>query len=534
MDQIPVDIMQQDWRGQLGSAMESNRPLQYLFLYSPRLYGTQVSRPYVYQITNNGIDMLTGAPTMSERFEKPQISGDPRVAGMIRPEANGTPMEMDTIGQLWTFVLQIDTVSKAYGGVVPNRRRFLYSGVCLDEPVSTLTMWTGNPTPNMNCPMRFTHMTEVRIDQRASAIGANTSMVVNADADIVDSSLVPQAGHEMFVATPDKALEMIDTASGINTMSRASLSASDRGVGVLTTLKSPLAHLRSLIRGIDQQVALDVASAGASVINPMGSVTDPSNVDDFKAGVVNSWSQTSTTMGAMFGNIAPDEIMILGALVRQFPDIIIVPQRFDAAQTPQMRNGEVIDQTYTDPRTVYSSMAANAISAIATQYGFARIAFHFNNNVPQAEVALGGHFYVHPDAVNLLVPPADPVAADQALRAALQMFEWQIKHDLVPVIMAAGLGPFELNASFMVNGETYVMLDFADMPSASGGLFETGNRVCNVISPNIANAQQFLSNGTSLDTLVHNVFGKNIKNDFGRTAFGGSVDPSTAMLSTFQ
>lgn len=533
MDQIPVDMMQGGWQGELGASINNGRPKQYLFLYSPRLYGTQVSRPYVYAITDNGIDMLQSCPTMSESFDRPQIAGDPRVAGMIKPEANGTPMDMSVIGDLWTFVLQIDVESKSYNGMVPNRRRFLYSGVCLDEPVSMITAWTGSPTPNLKCPLRFTHMTEVRIDTRANEVGANTNLIVNADADIVDASLVPQAGSEMYIATPDRTLEMIDTASGINTVSRAALSTQPKGTGVLTTLKSPLAHLRSLLRGIDQQLTLDAASSGASIINPMGSVTDPSNVDDFKAGVVNSWSQAGTTMGVMFGSIEPDSVMILGQIVRSFPDIIIVPQRFDARETPQMRNGEVIDQQYTDPRTVYSSMAANAISAIATQYGFARIAFHFSNNVPQAMQAQGGEFYVYPDSVNLLVPPTDPVAAEHALRSALSMFEYQIKHDLVPTIMAAGLGPFELNASFMVNGETYVMLDFADSPSLSGGLFETGNRVGNVISPNIANAQQFMSNGASLDTFVHNVFGRHIKNDFGATAFGGSVAPNNSMLSTF-
>ena len=173
-----------------------------LHLYSPRFYDTQVLRPYAYQITGNGLDrIMHGGRTMAESLSNKDIALDPSVAGSIQPISNGTPLDMSTTNNLWTFVLQIDLVSPWLGGSSQGRnvarRRLLYSGVCLDEPISVLTMWNGQPTLNDNCPMRFTHAIETVVDRIslernelsgkakdiassicASAIGAKESEVI--------------------------------------------------------------------------------------------------------------------------------------------------------------------------------------------------------------------------------------------------------------------------------------------------------------------------------------------------------------------
>ena len=79
-----------------------------------------------------------------------------------------------------------------------------------------------------------------------------------------------------------------------------------------------------------------------------------------------------------------------------------------------------------------------------------------------------------------------------------------------------------MNVNYVRNGDTVVDLNFYDWASLAGnGVFESPNRIGNTGSTSIVTGQQFIHNGNMLDILVHNVYGKNIRNQFGVTAFGG-------------
>lgn len=512
----------QGFQGQFSSPFNTDRPKQILFLYSPRMYGKQVMRPYVYQFNENGLDMLMHGTDggMAKALEKKQLVTDPRVAGMIAPLSNGTPLDMSVINELWTFTLMVDVMSTSFGGAAKLRRRFVYQGVCLDEPISMLTMWTGSPTPNQACPLRFTHVTEVMVDPRVSAMGATPRTIVRADADILDSSLNTQAGEELYAATPDKMLERTDAGSGVHSEGLAALSASDRGVGVLSTIKSPLAHLRTLCMGLDQQIHLSEAGSGASVVGEMSTVGDPYSVDEFKTGVVGEWGQACVTPGVMNGDITPDSIMLLGNVIRVFPDIAIVPFKFSNPQSPAQLGGAVMEQDTISPKTVYSSMVNAAMSAMALQYGFAQIHVIVDTLVAQNDGVGGASVWFDPDLTKLLLPPQDYNAAQQTMTGALDGLRNQILFDLVPALNAGKMGPFRFEVMFSINGDTYVDLNFYDYDSLGPGIMESGNRIANCNSPNCTTAQHFINNGCALDTLVHNVFGKSINNSFGRSAFG--------------
>ena len=93
-----------------------------LFLYSPRMYGTQVLRPYTYQIDGNAVDKLVyGGDSMLKALSRKDIATSPEIAGAVMPEANGTKLDMNAVGQLWTFVLQIDLTSPWLGGSAVSR-----------------------------------------------------------------------------------------------------------------------------------------------------------------------------------------------------------------------------------------------------------------------------------------------------------------------------------------------------------------------------------------------------------------------------
>lgn len=503
-----------------------------LFLYSPRLYGTQVLRPYTYSITGNALDKLTyGTQSITAALNNRSIVSDPDVAGIMQPVSNGTPLDMSIMGNLWTFVLQLDITSPWLSGSSMGNakacRRIIYSGVCLDEPISTITMWSGQPTLNENCPMRFTHVMESVVDPGVSATGNSTKTFVRSDMDVVDAALDQQANDtDLYIATPDRVLGSVDTASGLTTEGANALINQKRGVGIMSDLKSPMAHLRSLLTGLDQQIHLCEASEGPGVASHMSTPTDIYNVDEFKTGVGNEWAQLSSGTNEIHGGIAAGDICLLGFITSQFPDITVVPQQISTV-SPMMSDGMVADQMKQNPKVVYSSMAASAISALANNFGFSDIDFSYDSWSGGMGTDRSGTFEVR--NAQLLMPTGNVEYDKQCLANSLEMFRRQIIMDLVPTIKASGNGEFQMHVKYAINAETYVDLNFYDWASLQNdGVYETTNRLSNVGTTTIGTSDQFIHNGTVLDNFVHQVYGKRVKNAFGISAFGDGTMLDTA------
>ena len=120
---------------------DSGKPVAILFLYSPRIYGTQVLRPYVYSFSNEAVDKLLGAaPTMTEAFRRPDIASTEEVASCIKPDACGIGLNMDVASMMWTFLLFVRQPNN-YNGVALKANGFntaIMTGQCLDEPVGPM------------------------------------------------------------------------------------------------------------------------------------------------------------------------------------------------------------------------------------------------------------------------------------------------------------------------------------------------------------------------------------------------------------
>lgn len=497
-----------------------------IIFYSPRIYGTQVLRPYSYQITGNTIDKLAcGGVSMKDAISKKDIATHPDVAGAIQPTGNGTPLDMSVMNQMWTFTLMVDIVSPWLGGSAMSqaraRRRVIYSGVCLDEPVSPITRWSGAPTYNDGCHLRFCHASEVAIDPGVSPAGNTTRALVRSDMDIVDSSMNKQTnGVDLYVATPDKMLTCTDQSSGITTEGIAALSNQPRGVGIITNLKSPVSHLRQLCMGLDQQISLYESGAGLTVGNPLTDEPNVYDVDQFKSGVASEWSQVSSGANYTVGGIQTGSVISFGSLKQMYPSLNM--NTYKQELTPMsdlLSSGGAADQMYTDPKTVYSSMVSAAVSTLAVNFGFDYIDFSYDSTSDQFSSTREGAFQVRD--CRLTIQPEDPNAAKTMCANALEMFRRQLIIDLVPTILAAKQGDFQMNVCYSRNGDTVVDLNFYDWPSLSNvGIYEAPNRISSVGSVSLATGQQFIHNGTMLDMLVHNVYGKSIKNNFGFSAFG--------------
>ena len=499
-----------------------------MWIYTPLAYGKQMLRPYTYQITNNALDILTDkhiGDTMSAVLGRKDLIQRPEIAGSIVPQGNGIELDMTTTNHLWTFVLQIDIVSPWLGGSsmsgVTARRRVLYNGVFLDEPILPHTLYSASPTPNPDCPMRITHVTESVINPGANAMGDSTRVTVRSDLDIVDAALDGQANDtDLFLSTPDKLLSEHHD-NGITTEGLAALANQTNGIGVVSDLKSPMAHLRALCMGLDQQVSIYESSAGNTVGSHMASVEDVYDVDAFKRGVASEWAQLSNSLNESSGAVDPGQVMRLGFLLSKFPDIVIIPQHVGTSDgyTPLMSEGQVCDPTVVNPKTVYSSMIASAVSTLANNFGLSSINFSYDSYQGQYGSNREGTFEVR-DAY-LAMPPSNPDSAKILLGHALELFKRQFLLDLVPCIKASKNGDFQMHVSYMCNAETYVDFNFYDWASLQNqGIYETTNRIANVTSTSVMDSAGFVNNGAALDTLVHSVYGHHIPNGFGTVAFG--------------
>lgn len=510
-----------------------------MWVYTPLAYGKQMLRPYTYNISQNALDILTDKRaredgTMSALLGNREIVQRPEIAGSIVPQGNGIELDMTTTNHLWTFVLQIDIVSPWLGGSSMNnvtaRRRVLYTGVFLDEPILPHTLFSASPVPNPDCSMRVTHATESVISPGANALGDSTRVTVRSDIDIVDSALDSQANdRDLYLSTPDKLLSEHHD-NGITTEGLAALANVNKGVGVVSDLKSPMAHLRALLMGLDQQVSIYESSAGNTVGSHMAGAEDIYDVDSFKRGVAGEWSQMSTALNEASGAIDPGVVMKLGFVISKFPNIVIIPQRVgtDSGYTPLMSEGHVCDPTRVNPKTIYSSMIASAVSTLANNFGLSSINFSYDSYQGQYGSNRGGTFEVH-DAY-LAMPPSNPDSGKQLLAHALELFKRQFLLDLVPSIKASNNGDFQMHVSYMCNAETYVDFNFYDWASLqTEGIYETTNRIANITSTSVMDSAGFINNGESLDVLVHNVYGKHIPNGFGTVAFGN--DPGDVLVA---
>ena len=73
-----------------------------LYLYSNRSWGTQVLRPFVYGFDERSTNFLLGkGDTLNEAISRKDVLNTPEVANIIRPDAQGTPIDMTGFNSLF-------------------------------------------------------------------------------------------------------------------------------------------------------------------------------------------------------------------------------------------------------------------------------------------------------------------------------------------------------------------------------------------------------------------------------------------------
>lgn len=510
--------------GSVGDAFNIDRGA-ILWLYSPRIFGTQVLRPYLYNFGGNMIDRLMGsAPTMRESIMKKDVVCSPEVAGAIRPEANGIPLNSNIIDTHWTFLLSIDLAPKYMSGDlsgVGSPSRLLCSGWCADIPVTAGFGGMDNPLINENCILNVTHHTYMNSLCAASNLGTIPITRIPNDGDLIDASLDQMAETaDTYVMAPGDVLQNVAmeqiggdriTTEGTNAVCNIKLQAAE----IPSHLKSPIHHLKDIVYGVSS--AIDTVNSEAFAARSFISGCETGASDDLDKIKCNASSNITKTVGQpnlcnAFDVFKPFSI---GELSRQYPSLTVAPQRI--AGTAQC---DIIPQTEVSLKVAYSSMVSQAISAIAACSGLSNVIFAYKSFKSAMDLTGGSEGAFRVDQAYLLMPSSNQALVERQLQACLLQFKSSLETDLFPVLKAAQ-GDFELSAKYDVSSETIVDLHFSDYTySTEGrGFYESSNRLPIYNNPMIGTSEQFISNGAELNKFINICSGKNITNALGTAAF---------------
>ena len=501
-------------------------PWARLDLHAPQSYGTQVLRPFLYGFDTRAANfLLDKGDTLDEAFRRKDVQNSEITAKIMRPDPMGNPINMSSFNECWTFVLTLHIPNNVNSGILAaeGSKYLIFRGHCGDEPIAPSTVWMSTPVVNHDCRL-IVHSREILRDNPKiiNMFGCKGSTDVCGSVDVVDGCLnMCSNDNELYIIKPSDVLEY-NSLSGVSGQTAApSLCAitNDRKT-VSADLKDPGLHLRQILQGIDAATEeariAEFAPHGVDSFN--GALSAATDTSLYKENVVSQLSMMNGA-GEVDQGIEIKSVVTIGDIERVYPNLIIQPIQRDI---PTMM--DVVDQEGVSKKTVYSSMAASAISSIAERCGLASIAFMYTSRNPAKQGSLDTSDYrVKEDMCTLSCPPSDPNAYGNTLKAAVMLFMNRLHTDLEPFIKL-NCGDFTMSATYSYDTEVRVDLQFIDDNNNSEGWFESPSRLSSLSSTSVGNKDNFMSNGRALNKFVMAVQGNTQKGALGLTAFDRPVD----------
>lgn len=509
-----------------------------LLLYSPRVYGTQVIRPFTYGFTDQALDkLMNGGPTMSAALNRKDIATSPEIANTIRPDdgMNSVSMDMNMLSNSWTFMLIIKQPNN-YRGVAMSAsgvRTTVMTGYCIGEPANPFTLHMSSPTMNPQCKF-IVENRQVLSDSAAQidAYGMRSSSAVMWNDDIVDPSLnLLASNRDLYYMTPSKVLENYDYTgtdnSSLSTPGLCAVATNDR-TPIQATLKTPGVHLKQIVESLDSQnketQLSEYSPQGISAAGSIFSAAD--DVEMYKSGVVSKLSSGAASAMIQSGPIDALSVFTLQELNNAYPNLDVSIQKF----TNPNAQYDVIPQTVVNPVVAYSSFVSSAISSLASDVGLNSIDFMYTSYDPaKRNNAEKDTFQVVSNNVYLTCPPQNQEMMSLTLAGAVDSFRQLFRTNVAPFITGV-LGHFTLTARYLSNGETLVDLKLLDFGSNTNmnGWYESPNRLSNFSSTTIGSESAFTNNAQSLNALVLKTQGKTSVNSMGVPALPSGVTMDSA------
>ena len=502
----------------IDGGMDGNRPVAILFLYTPRIYGTQVLRPYVYSFSETAVDkLLGGGDTMSEAFRRADIAGSEEVASCIKPDPNGISLNMDVASMMWTFLLFI-RVPNNYNGAVMQAHGFntsIMTGQCLEEPVGPM----GSINPD--CRLMVHSRQVMNSGTILGAAGARQKTRIMVSDDIIDPSMsMASNNRELFLMTPFTVMEHYDDGDvRASTEGEVALPALDRSP-VPVALKTPGVHMTKILNGLDIQnkeaASQEFSPDGLSGLDTLSPADD---IDQYKTGFTNKMSQLSMGCATQLNGVDATSLFTIGELDRIYNGGLKVKVQ----HVSETARYDVIPQDISNPKVAYSSFIASSIIGLAMDTGLSSISFMYTSHDPiKADLLVKSTFQVAPDDTYLAAPPKDPEMARKTLVSAVQtfqtLFEKNVAMFIVPVV-----GDFTVMVRYSNTGECQVNLQLEDFGMntnlSADAWLESPMRMSAVTTTSVGNRETFMGNGHTLSSLLLYTQGKTQMGALGIPAF---------------
>ena len=492
-----------------------------LDLHAPQSYGTQVLRPFVYGFDNNTVDMLLSkGDTIADAFKRKDVQNSSTMAEIIKPDPTGVMIQMDAFNNCWTFVLTIHIPNNVNSGILAaeGSKYLIFRGHCADEPIAPSTVYMSTPIINKECRLIIHSREIIRNSPKIiNAFGSRGSTDVCGAVDVIDGCLnVCSNNRELFVIKPSDVLENYSLSGLDETVSAPGLcSITNDRHPVSTSLKNPGLHLKQILQGISatEEEAKIAEFAPHGFDSFAGALSPVHDCSAYKQNVVSQLSMMGGA-GEVSQGVDIKGVVTIADIERAYPNLIVQP--INRESQPFMM--DIVPQEGVSKKTVYSSMAASAISSIASGCGLASIAFMYTSYNPNKDALDKSDYRVKEEMCTLTCPPADPNAYGNTLKAAVQLFMIKIHNDLEPFIKYT-CGDFMLTATYSLDTETRVDLQFLDDANMNAGWFESPSRLSSLSSTSVGTKDNFNSNGHALNAFVLQIQGKTQKNALGLSAF---------------
>ena len=502
----------------IDGSMDGNRPVAILFLYTPRIYGTQVLRPYIYSFSEQAVDkLLGGGDTMSEAFRRADIAGSEEVASCIKPDPDGISLNMDVASMMWTFLLFIRKPNN-YNGAAMQAQGFntsIMTGQCLEEPVGPMG------SINLNCRLMVHSRQVLNSGTILNAAGARQKTRILVSDDIIDPSMsMASDNQELFLVTPFTVMEHYDDGDvRASTEGEVALPALDRSP-VPVALKTPGVHMTKILNGLDIQnkeaSSREFSPDGLSGLDTLSPADD---IDQYKTGFANKMSQLSFGCAAQMNGVDVTSLFTIGELDRMYNGGLKVKVQ----QVSETARYDVIPQDISNPKVAYSSFIASSIIGLAMDTGLSSISFMYTSHDPiKANCLVKSTFQVAPDDTYLAAPPKDPEMMRKTLVSAVQtfqtLFEKNVAMFIVPVV-----GDFTVMVRYSNTGECQVNLQLEDFGMntnlSENAWVESPMRMSAVTTTSVGNRKTFMGNGHTLSSLLLYTQGKTQLGALGMPAF---------------
>lgn len=493
-----------------------------LDLHAPQSYGTQVLRPFVYGFGTDTVDtLLSKGDNIADVFKRKDVQNSSVMSEIIKPDPTGVMIHMDGFNACWSFVLTIHIPNNVNSGILAaeGSKYLIFRGHCADEPVVPSSIYLSTPIINKECRLIVHSREIIRNNPKIiNAFGNRGTTDVCGAVDVIDGCLnVCSDNRELFVIKPSDVLENYSLSGLGESVSAPGLcSITNDRQPISTSLKNPGLHLKQIIQGIsateEEMKVAEFAPHGFDSFN--GAMSPMNDCSVYKENVVSQLSMMGGA-GEVSQGVDIKGVVTIADVERAYPNLVVQP----ITREVQNMMMDIVPQEGVSKKTVYSSMAASAISSIASGCGLASIAFMYTSYNPNKGDSLDKSDYrVKEEMCTLTCPPADPNAYGNTLKAAVQLFMMKMHNDLEPFIKYT-CGDFMLTATYSLDTETRVDLQFLDDANMSAGWFETPSRLSSLSSTSVGTKDNFTSNGHALNAFVLGIQGKTQKNALGLSAF---------------